>query len=201
MAASFCCGTTFNVSFHAPFCDRSSAVPVQEGGTAATRCFGEVSDLHARVQASKRVEERTSLSRGWSPSTLAVPVRERPRRLAPKVDHREVKAAMVAGRNGRGTARRARRRTNWAASELQRPPTSSARTTSRHLCERRLGVGAFLSPAGKAQSGATVLPLVPARSSTGIERGHKGGVDSELCSAPKRASIFHNFDARRSGGW
>ena len=58
---------------------------------------------------------------------------------ASKADQREVKAAMVAGRNGRGTARarqRARRRTNWEASGLQRPPTSSARTTSRHLCER-----------------------------------------------------------------
>ena len=98
--------------------------------------------------SSKRVEARTSLSRGWSPSTLAVPGRERPRRLAPnalaaenasKADQRDVKAAMVAGRNGRGTARarqRARRRTNWEASGLQRTPTSSARTTSRHLCER-----------------------------------------------------------------
>ena len=88
--------------------------------------------------SSKRVEGRTSLSRGWSPSTLAVPGRERPRRLAPKAlaaekaskaDQRQVKAAMVAGSNGRGTARarhRARRRTNWEAS----------RTTSRHLCER-----------------------------------------------------------------
>ena len=33
---------------------------------------------------TKRVDERTSLSWSWSPSTLAVSARERPRRLAPK---------------------------------------------------------------------------------------------------------------------
>ena len=60
---------------------------------------------------------------------------------------------------------------------------------------QQLGVGAFLGPAGKAQGGATVLSLVPARSSTGIERRHKGGVDSKLCSAPKRESICDDFDA------
>ena len=42
------------------------------------------------------------------------------------------------------------------------------------LRAQELGVGAFLSPAGEAKSGATVLPLMPARSSIGIERGHTG---------------------------
>ena len=94
--------------------------------------------VHLRLRAEQRLVA----------VNIGRPVREKPSRLAPKAlaaeqaskaDHREVKAAMVAGRNGRGTARarlRVRRRTNWAASELLRPPASSANTTSRHLCER-----------------------------------------------------------------
>ena len=36
---------------------------------------------------------------------------------------------------------------------------------------------------------------MPARSSTGIERGHEGGVDSKLRSAPERESICDDLDA------
>ena len=36
---------------------------------------------------------------------------------------------------------------------------------------------------------------MPVRSSTGIERGHEGGVDSKLCSAPERESICDDLDA------
>eukprot|EP00439_Symbiodinium_sp_Y106_P072477 s1364_g13.t1 len=82
----------------------------------STRSELFVSVLHARVQGcsslvrwqtvgkrSKRVEERTSLSRGWSPSTLTVPVKEGPRRLAAKAlaaeqaskaHHREAKGGV-----------------------------------------------------------------------------------------------------------
>ncbi|OLP90016.1 hypothetical protein AK812_SmicGene28430 [Symbiodinium microadriaticum] len=58
-----------------------------------------------------------------------------------------------------------------------------------------LGVRAFLSPACQAKSGALVLALVPARSSTSIERGHKGCIDSNLRAAPERESICDDLDA------
>ena len=36
---------------------------------------------------------------------------------------------------------------------------------------------------------------MPARSSTGIERGHESGVDSKLRSAPERESVCDDLDA------
>ena len=73
----------------------------------------------------------------------AVPVRGKDRRLAAKeraaandrsADHRCVYAEMLAARDEAGpflARARVRRRMKLAASELQRPPTSRAKTTSR----------------------------------------------------------------------
>ena len=51
---------------------------------------------------------------------------------------------------------------------------------SAPLRAHQLWIGAFLSPACEAKSGALVLALVPARSATSIERGNQGGIDSKL---------------------
>ena len=101
---------------------------------------------------------------------------------------------MVAGRNGRGTS------TGPAPSEeanelgsLGTPAFTNLKREDNKPARLRalqLGIGAFFSPACKAKIGATVLPLVPARSSTGIQRGHEGGVDSKSRSAPERESIL-----------
>ena len=86
---------------------------------------------------------RRLLRRGESHSTFAVPARRKDRRLAAKegaaandrsADHRCVYAEMLAARDEAGPflARAlARRRMKLVASELQQPPTSMARTTSR----------------------------------------------------------------------
>ena len=78
--------------------------------------------------------------RGRLPSTLPVPARESPRRLAANAraavmdkmaDQRSARAEMHAARKGAGTARarqRASRRTKVAASEPHRPPISTPRT-------------------------------------------------------------------------
>ena len=66
---------------------------------------------------------------------------------------------------------------------------------SAPLRAHQLRVGAFLSPACEAKSGALVLALVPARSATSIERGNQGGIDSKLRAAPERESICDDLDA------
>ena len=48
------------------------------------------------------------------------------------------------------------------------------------LRAQQLKVGAFFSCACEAKRGATVLPLAPACSPTGVDRGHKGGVNGKL---------------------
>ena len=66
---------------------------------------------------------------------------------------------------------------------------------SAPLRAHQLRVGAFLSRACEAKSGALVLALVPARSATSIERGNQGGIDSKLRAAPERESICDDLDA------
>ena len=66
---------------------------------------------------------------------------------------------------------------------------------SAPLRAHQLWIGAFLSPACEAKSGALVLALVPARSATSIERGNQGGIDSKLRAAPERGSIGDDLDA------
>ncbi|OLP95780.1 hypothetical protein AK812_SmicGene22018 [Symbiodinium microadriaticum] len=66
---------------------------------------------------------------------------------------------------------------------------------SAPLRAHQLWIGAFLSPACEAKSGALVLALVPARSATSIERGNQGGIDSKLRAAPERESIGDDLDA------
>ena len=66
---------------------------------------------------------------------------------------------------------------------------------SAPLRAHQLRVGALLSPACEAKSGALVLALVPARSATSIERGNQGGIDSKLRAAPERESICDDLDA------
>ncbi|OLQ01775.1 hypothetical protein AK812_SmicGene15482 [Symbiodinium microadriaticum] len=66
---------------------------------------------------------------------------------------------------------------------------------SAPLRAHQLRVGAFLSPACQAKSGALVLALVLARSATSIERGDQGGIDSKLRAAPERESICDDLDA------
>eukprot|EP00439_Symbiodinium_sp_Y106_P041772 s2421_g5.t1 len=98
------------------------------------------------VQVSgKARRKRMSLRGGDSPSTLAVPPTGKERRLATKVraaakeiktDQREVKAEMLGPREEAGAARArapARSLTKVAASELQRPPSSQARTRTTSL--------------------------------------------------------------------
>jgi len=93
---------------------------------------------------SRRCSARTSLSSGGEPSTLAAPWRGNDNSEAAKdlaaakarnPDHRCTLAAVLLARRWGGADRarvRARSRTNWTASALQRPATSMASTTSRH---------------------------------------------------------------------
>ena len=107
--------------------------------------FCEVSVLHARVQGcSSLVRGKTAgnrrsfveASRGKDPAEqglVAINIGG-----AGKGKTKETGADGFGGREGEqggptgSDGHRARRRTNWEASALQRPPTSSARITSRH---------------------------------------------------------------------
>ena len=84
--------------FPAPFCNWRPAVPVQEGVTAVTRCFGEVSVFHARVQGSS--------SNGWQKAGFRR--NDWPPRLA---------GAVNIGGAGEGKTKRTRHSTGPAASE------------------------------------------------------------------------------------
>ena len=125
-----------------PFYDKSTRSQCNEGAGGAEL-------THALRQGEARGGDsaesaRTSLSKGDSPSTLAVLGIGKESKLAAKdlaaatdnnPDHRPTKAAIVAARcRGRAARARARanNRTKLAASALQRPPTSMPRTTKRH---------------------------------------------------------------------
>ena len=93
--------------------------------------------------------ERSWLVDGPSPSTVLVPAQSKSRRLAAKAcwagwvrmaDQRERRQASTAWRRMSGAAVglvRAGKRRTVVASWLHRPPISRAKTTSRHLLERR----------------------------------------------------------------
>ena len=98
---------------------------------------------------SSRCSASTSLRSGGEPSTLAAPWRGSDNSGAAKdlaaakarnPDHRCTHAAVLLARRWGGADRarqRARSRTNWTASALQRPATSMASTTRRHCGARK----------------------------------------------------------------
>ena len=128
---------------------------------------------------------KRSLRTGEAPSTFAVPARGKDRRLAAKeraaandrsADHRCVYAGLLAARDEAGPflARAlARRRMKLAASKLQRPPTSMARTTGR-------------ARAALENSGYVL--------SCGSEGRDQGGVDSELPPPPQGQPVGYDLD-------
>ena len=105
---------------------------------------------------SRAESARTSLRSDTSRSRLAVPAKGKHRRLAAKeraaakesnADHRDAKAEMLGPRMTAATARareRARSLTKQAASWLQRPPRSTARTRIFfRQAEQRVGTRRF----------------------------------------------------------
>ena len=104
---------------------------------------------------------------------------------------------MVAGRSGRGTARsrhRARRRTNWEASGLQRPPTSE-----------RSNSGLVPSLALRARPRAAPWYWRWCRRAAPLaSRGGTRVVSTASCSPPQSGSPFAMTSMRRSSrrsGW
>ena len=125
---------------------RGPSVGLRAGRQQTTgRLPGAARAAHTRRLArggSETESASMSLNGGSSPSTFAVPVSGSDRRLAAKeraaakdksADHRRVNAEMAAALEGGGAERalhRASCLTKVAASALQRPPTSIARTVS-----------------------------------------------------------------------
>ena len=148
-----------SIFFRGPFCDWSAVVPVQEGEAAPTRCFLRGQRLYARVQGcSSLVRGKLATGKALAEQGLVAFNTGGASEGKPKETGTEdsggregeqggptgsegrngcrmLQAATVEAQHGPGM-HRARRRTNWEASGLQQLPTLSARTTSRHLCER-----------------------------------------------------------------
>ena len=136
----------FNTPFSPSSVRRGPSAGLRAAWQQSTgRLPGAARAAHARRLArggSEAESASMSLNGGSSPSTFAVPVSGSDRRLAAKeraaakyksADHRRVNAEMAAALEG-GGAERALHRTSCltkvAASALQRPPTSIARTVS-----------------------------------------------------------------------
>ena len=109
---------------------------------------------------------------------------------AKRADNRATKERVTLARSRAGASRalaRARTRTKNAASLLQRPPTSTARTTAA----KALGM---LVPCGGAPQPALRLPsAAPAGHSLARQGRHQGGVDSKLLAIPKRQAVGNDF--------
>ena len=135
-----------NTPFSPSSVRRGPSAGLKAGWQQSTgRLPGAARAAHTRRLArggSEAESASMSLNGGSSPSTFAVPVSGSDRRLAAKeraaakdksADHRRVNAEMAAALEGGGAERalhRASCLTKVAASALQRPPTSIARTVS-----------------------------------------------------------------------
>ena len=169
--------------FSQTFLQTVTAVPVQ---TAHGRCEQhEAAEVH---KSTGWALQGMRLARGGT-STLPVPARESPSRLAANAraavmdkmaDQRSARADVHAAREGAGTARarqRANRRAKVAASELHSemaPPGSN-----------KLGVRPLLGSTGNLEGWPCSATAEAARSTSGGEWCDEGGVNGDLGSIPK----------------
>ena len=197
-AADICCGVTpfehvaiymawtlgprLFFPSHGPFCQQyhgPSAGPNQRHRASRSSHGMWLAKGGLRAESAKM-----SLKRGGSPSTLAVAVSGKERRLAAKAraaaverkeDHQQTKAATAGSREGAGAGRArrfAKNLTKFAASWLQQPPSSRPGGVAK------LRVGSLFGFAGKEERSpgraAASMPGHASRSQAGLFRPPPG---------------------------